>query len=265
MSWHQSCSQLDRGGRYATLISEANPALLSDHSHGNVGSGSGAGGRTSKGRPLSDWITSIQDGDEDMDLAFEAIKSMGPDASAAIPEMIDILDQPFIGIRIGVDDDDEIAQKLSDIQLRSDAVDSLAAMGKAAAPATVSLIRWALTKRVIPEDLETERDYKSYVDLVALDVLERVHVVNVISGFPVEAAPAILTLINSSDKDEQKLAVAILQEHTLPIAATLMKSNKCDDRKLGVAILMDLWAVVPADHLLNLRLSAECTTTGPRD
>jgi hypothetical protein len=221
----------------------------------------------SKGRPLSSWIDSIRDGDEDMDMAFQAIQSMGPGASAAVPEMMDILDQPFVGIRIGVDDDDEIAQKLSDIQLRSDAVDSLAAMGSAAAPATVSLIKWALTKRVIPENLETERDYKSFVDLVSMDVLERVRVVNVISGFPREAAPAILRLINSSNKDEQKLAVAILQEHTLPIAAALLKSAKCDDRKLGVAILMDLWSVVPADHLLDLRLSAECSTSpgGPEN
>jgi hypothetical protein len=218
---------------------------------------------TFQGRPLSYWIDSIHERNEDMPTAFEAIQTLGPLAAAAVPELARIFDEPFSPICIGEDDNEAILQKISAIQLRSDALDSLAAIGPLASPAASALIRWALTPRVIPEAIRSGRDYRAYVDLVVLDVLERMRVVNVISGFRLEAAEQIRLLVNSNVSDERKLGVAILEGHVLPITVQLLKSADCDSRQLGLALLTDLWAVVPAEDLLQLKRVAACPVTAP--
>jgi hypothetical protein len=96
------------------------------------------------------------------------------------------------------------------------------------------------------------------VDLVSLDTLERIRVVTVISGFRLETASAIRDLIHSKVTDERKLGVAILQTNTLLVAAELLKTNDCDVRKLGLALLVDMWSVVPTDHLEDLKEVTAC-------
>jgi hypothetical protein len=86
-------------------------------------------------------------------------------------------------------------------------------------------------------------------------------VVNAISKFRLEAADAILVLLSSNVTDVRKFGVAILQGYALPVAADLLKSESCDARKLGVSLLIDMWAVVPSDHLMDLKEMSACTVT----
>ena len=54
-----------------------------------------------QGRSLSDWLKAIHDRDEDMmPLAFEAIRSLGPDAWAAVPELKRVVAAPFAPIQL---------------------------------------------------------------------------------------------------------------------------------------------------------------------
>lgn len=213
---------------------------------------------TYRGKPLSHWLKSIQNRDLEMELAFDAIHALGPDASAAVPELTEIVAESFTPVQIGVDTRDLILSKLADILLRADAVDALAAIGEAAAPSSETLIQWALTLRVIPGNLAEAKDQESFIDLVAMDVLERMRVAGAVAEFGPGASPAIAQSLTSPDAEERKLAVAILNEKALPIAASLLKAKNCDERELGIAILTDMWPVVPKDHPIELKSALGC-------
>ena len=124
---------------------------------------------------------------------------------------------------------------------------------EAAAPSSATLIQWALTIRVAPGDNSDSKDQERFIDLVTLDVLERMRVAGAIAQFGRRAIPAVAALMASPDDEERKLAVAILSENALPIAAELLKSENCDEREIGIAILVDMWPVVPKEHLIALK------------
>jgi hypothetical protein len=166
--------------------------------------------------------------------------------------------EPFTPVRIGVDRDDVIAPKLLSIRLRADAIDALTAIGVAAASSAVPLIQWALTVRVIPMKLDNMKDDELFVDLITMDVLERMRVAGAVARFGPAAAPAIVALLKAPDGEKRKLGVAILSENTLPIAAYLLKSRNCENRKRGIAILADMWPVVAKEHLTELETALVC-------
>jgi hypothetical protein len=145
-----------------------------------------------------------------------------------------------------------IVSKLLDIGLRAESIDALASIGEPAAPSSATLIHWALTIRVVPGDKGDAKDQERFIDLVTLDVLERMRVAGAIAQFGRRAIPAIAVLLASPDDEERKLAVAILSENALPIAAELLKSENCEEREVGMAILVDMWPVVPKEHLIAL-------------
>jgi hypothetical protein len=211
-----------------------------------------------QGEPLSYWLRSIRDRDEKMLLAFDAIMGLGPDAWPAVEELTRIVGEPFTPVRIGLDRDDVIAPKLLSIHLRADAIDALTAIGEAAASSAAPLIQWALTVRVIPMNLDNVKDDELFVDLITLDVLERMRVAGAVARFGPAAAPAIVALLKSPDDEKRKLGVAILSENALPLAAQLLKSRHCEDRKRGIAILADMWPVVAKEHLTELRAALVC-------
>jgi hypothetical protein len=211
-----------------------------------------------QGKPLSYWLRSIRDRDDKIELAFDAIIDFGPDGWPAVEELTRIVAEPFTPVTIGLDRDDVIAATLFDIHLRADAIDALAAIGEAAASSTVPLIQWALTVRVIPVNLDNLKDNELFVDLITIDVLERMRVAGAVAQFGSAAAPTVLALLKSPDGEKRKLAVAILSENALPIAAYLLKSRNCEDRKSGIAILADMWPVVAKDHLAKLKSAPVC-------
>jgi hypothetical protein len=205
-------------------------------------------------------VRSIRDRDEKILLAINAVTDLGPDAWPAVGELTRIVAEPFTPVRIGVDRDDVIASKLSSIRLRADAIDALTAIGEAAASSTAPLIQWALAVRVIPMNLDNVKDKELFVDLITIDVLERMRVAGAVARLGPAAAPAIVVLLKSPDGEKRKLGVAILNEHALPIAAQLLKSRKCEDRKRGIAILDDMWPVVAKEHLAELKAAPVCNT-----
>jgi hypothetical protein len=211
-----------------------------------------------QGKPLSYWMTSIRDRDERMVPAFDAIVELGPDAWPAVEELTRIVAEPFTPFRIGVDREDMIAPTLFSIGLRAEAIDALTAIGEAAASSTVPLIEWALTVRVIPINLDDLKDGELFVDLITIDVLERMRVAGAVARFGPAAAPAIVALLKSPDGEKRKLGVAILSDGALPIVANLSKSRKCEDRKRGIAILADMWPVVAKEHLAALKTALVC-------
>src|SRR5262245_57762821 len=106
---------------------------------------------TYQGKKLNYWIKAIQNRNEElMPLAFDAIRALGPDARATVPQLIRVVAAPFTPIQLGIDSDELIANKLYDMEVRSEAIDTLASVGEAAAPATIPLVNWALTVRVMP-------------------------------------------------------------------------------------------------------------------
>jgi hypothetical protein len=210
-----------------------------------------------QGEPLSHWLKSIRERDDAIVLAFDAIRDLGPDAWPAVEELTRIVAEPFTPVRIGVDQDNVIASKLSSIRLRADAIDALTAIGEAAASSAAPLIQWALTVRVIPINLDREGN-ELFVDLITLDVLERMRVAGAVARFGPAAAPAIVALLKSPDGEKRKLGVAILSENALPIAASLLTSRNCEDRKRGIAILADMWPVVATEHLAELKAALVC-------
>jgi len=211
-----------------------------------------------QGKPLSYWLKSIRDRDDKMERAFDAITDLGPDASPAVEELARIVAEPFTPVRIGEDVNDVIAGKLFSIRTRSGAIDALTAIGEASASSALPLIRWALAVRVIPIKLDNLSDQELFVDLLTIDVLERMRVAGAVARFGPDAAPAVVELLKSSDDEERKLAVAILSENTLPIVAHLLKSRNCDDRNRGIAILADMWPVVAKEHLAELKSAIVC-------
>jgi len=210
------------------------------------------------GKPLCYWLRSIRDRDDKILLAFDAIMDLGPDAWPAVEELTRIVAEPFTPVRIGVDRDDMIASKLLSIHLRADAIDALTAIGEAAASSAAPLIQWAVTVRVIPMNLDNVKDNELFVDLITLDVLERMRVAGAVARFGPAAAPAIVALLKSPDGEKRKLGVAILNENALPIVAFLLKSRNCEDRKRGIAILADMWPVVAEEHLAELKAAPVC-------
>ena len=202
------------------------------------------------GKPLSYWLSSIRNRDKEMEQAFDAIRDLGPGAETAVPELTRIVAEPFTPVKVGVDKNEVIISRLLNIQLRADAIDALAAIGPAAARSSTSLIQWALTVRVVPADAGSIEDRDLFVDLVAIDVLERMRVAGAVAQFGLGAVPAVTALLASPDGEVRKLGVAILSENALPIAATLLKSGDCEDRRLGIALLFDLWPVVRKDQLI---------------
>jgi hypothetical protein len=211
-----------------------------------------------RGKPLSYWIESLRNRDEEMRLAFAAINALGPDAESAVPELVRIVSEPFTAIWVGTDKREQVADKVASIQQRADAIDALGAIGARAAAATPSLIQWALMVRVVPMNVATREDEELYIDLIAVDVLERMRVAGTVALFGKSAILPIVASLASQNDEERKLAVAILSEHAPSIAAALLKSESCESRKLGIAILMDMWPVVSADHIKDLAGALNC-------
>jgi hypothetical protein len=125
------------------------------------------------------------------------------------------------------------------------------------------LIQWALTIRVVPVDKSDPKDSERFIELVTIDVLERMRVAGAIAQFGRRAIPAVAALLASPDDEKRKLAVAILSENALPIAAELLKSENCEEREVGIAILLDMWPVVPRNHLIDLK-DLSCSQLGMR-
>jgi hypothetical protein len=110
-----------------------------------------------QGKSLSFWVQVIRDRDEKlMQIAFDALRSMGPQAWPAVPELTQMVSAPFTAIHIGKDSDEEISSKLYDIEMRSEAIDTLATIGDAASSATIPIIDWALTIRVSARDISAK-------------------------------------------------------------------------------------------------------------
>jgi hypothetical protein len=210
------------------------------------------------GKPLSYWISSIHAHNEHMDLAFAAIMSIGPLAAPAVSELTQVLSEPFVPIRVGIDDKNAVADKLVDIDIRVSAINALAAIGDEAAPSVPALIRWALSPRVVVEKMETEADRHLFIEMVTIDVVERMRVAGLISSFGVKAAPAIHSLLTAGDSEGRKFAVAILSDAALPIISQLLKSKRCEDRTLGVEMLLHMWPVVAKEHLIELKKTTQC-------
>jgi hypothetical protein len=216
----------------------------------------------SLGKRLSYWLEALRSRDpERMGMAYDAILELGPAASNAVPELTRIVAEPFTPIHPGVDDGREVLLKLRSIFTRAGAVDSLGAIGEPAAPAAASVIQWALTIRVLPPEKRSPQD-DLFIELVGMDVMERMRGAGTVAQFGPLAAPAVLELVKSSDGERRKFAAAILNEESLPIAEDLMKSKSCRDRMLGISLLADMWPVVAASHLETLKDILAC---GPDD
>jgi hypothetical protein len=211
------------------------------------------------GKKLSYWVKVIHDRDERMiSLAFDAIRMFGPEARAAVPELIELVAAPFTPVRIGTDSQRVVAGKVYDIEVRGGAIDALAAIGESASPATMPLVRWALTLRVVPDNVKTADDEELFMELVMMDAEHRMRVAGAISEFGPDASPVIAGLLSSSDAAKRKLGVVILKEGSLPIAAELLRSDKCTDRTLGLAILKDMDLVVARSYLDWLQARIVC-------
>jgi hypothetical protein len=211
------------------------------------------------GKTVDYWIKVIRDRDEQkISLAFDAIRALGPDAQAAVPDLIAIVVAPFTPILIGTDSQTVIASKIYDIEIRAGAIDSLTAIGESAGSATVPLIRWALTRRVIPENIRNEEDRELFTELVIMDTEQRMGIAGAVDEFGKAASTAIAALLSSQNDDKRKFGVAILGPDALPIAEELLRSPHCDDRNLGLQILRDMDLVVPKSHLDTLELQVLC-------
>ena len=217
---------------------------------------------TSLGKPLSYWLKSIKDLDrENMDLAFQAIVNLGPDAWPAVPQLTQIVAEPFTPIELNVDDYNVVVSKLVSIQIRGDAIDALAAIGEAAASSAVTLMNWGLTLRVLPGETLNRQQDDLFVDLVVIDVVQRMRVAGAILAFGADAYPAVAALLKSPDSESRKLAVAILGENSPMVASVLSKSRTCEERKLGISILFDLWPVIAREYLNALKGRFACDQT----
>jgi hypothetical protein len=204
------------------------------------------------GKPLSYWLKSIRNRDDQMGMAFDAIRHLGPAAHSAVPDLILVVSEPFTPIEVGVDGYVAVTRKLRTIMIHSSAVDCLGAIGYAAAPSAPALAEWALTPRMILRGIRNRQEQDAFVDLVGIDVAERMRVVGAISQFTADASPFIAGLLKSPDPEARKLGVAILHENALPIAVTLLQSQACGDQELGFNILFDMWPVVSRNHLIDL-------------
>jgi hypothetical protein len=214
---------------------------------------------TYEGRSLSVWLKIIRDRHHDMiELAFDAIRRLGPQAGRAVPELAKIVSAPFTAIDIGNDSDDVVADKLYDIELRSEAIDALASIGEAAAPSTGAVIQWALTLRVAPQDGFTPAENELFLQLVALDAEYRLRVIAAVTAFGRPAGEALVRTLKSQNVEKRKMAVAILGLDALTLAAHLLRSADCEDKQLAVAILNDMEPVVARSYITQLRRGLVC-------
>jgi hypothetical protein len=212
----------------------------------------------SLGEPLSHWIKVIRERNtEELGMAFDAIVELGPAASAAVSELTQIVAEPFTPIRLGRDDKSEVLTKLRMIFMKGGAIDSLGAIGEKAAPSARSVIEWSLTIRVLPP--EDRSANALFIELVSMDVMERMRGAGTVAQFGIGAAPAVQELMESADSDRRKFAVAILNEAALPIVSSLMNSGSCRDRMLGLSALADMWPVVASSHLDYLTEILACS------
>src|SRR5207253_10610278 len=125
-------------------------------------------------KPLSYWLKIIRNRDETMlSLAFDAVRNLGPDAGAAVPELTRVIAAQFTPIRIGKDSQEAIATKVIDIEIRGEAIDTLAMIGESAATSTLPLIRWALTPRVVAGISSNADDDELFIELVMMDTEQR--------------------------------------------------------------------------------------------
>ena len=199
------------------------------------------------GKPLNYWLQVLRDRNEEMiSLAFDAIRGLGPQARAAVPELTALVAAP---IRIGKDSPKLIAKKLYDIEVRAQAIDALAAIGESASSAAAPLIRWALTMRVIPEAIRNSDDEELFIELVMMDSEQRMRIAGAVGKLGPDASEIIAALVSSSDPIKRKFGVVILNEGALPIASKLLRSHKCDDRTLGLTILKDMDLIVARPYL----------------
>jgi hypothetical protein len=211
------------------------------------------------GHPLSYWLKSIRDRDpEKIQMAFDAIVELGPEAWRAVPELTKIVAEPFAPIEFESDSRSQIHRKLLDIQLRAGAVDSLGAIGEAAASSAGPVIRWGMTIRVLPGHTRSSAD-PFLIELIGIDVLERMRVAGTVARFGRDASGAVQKLIESPDNEARKFSAAILNEATVLIATGLMTSRSCVDRELGLSLLSAMWPVVAKDHLITLGEILECS------
>ena len=212
-----------------------------------------------QGKPLNYWLKAIRHRDESlMPLAFDAIRALGPDARASIPELIRLLAAPFDPIRLGVDSDEMIATKLYDLEVRSEAIDALASIGEAAAPATIPLMNWAMMVRVMPSQTMDVEENDRFIDLVTVEAEYRIGVAHAIQQFRNPGIARLARFIKTADAEKRKFAVMTLGSEVLPIAADLLRSPNCDDERLGVAILEDLEPIVALVYLTQLKQNAVC-------
>jgi hypothetical protein len=211
------------------------------------------------GKPLTFWVQALHNRDKEMmPSALEAIISIGPDARSAAPELVQIVSAPFAPIQLGVDPDKVIARKLEDIDFRSGAVDALGAIGQDASSATIPLIQWALKVRVLPAAVANAKDDALFVDMVAIDAIERMRVAGAVVSFGDSAFPTIARLLKSRDTETRKFATVILSENALPIASNLLKSRDCDDQQLGIEILTNLEPAVGRSYIAALKGMVVC-------
>jgi hypothetical protein len=212
-----------------------------------------------QGKTLSYWLGVIGNRNDKMiSVAFEALRSMGPQAWPAVPELTRIVSAPFSPIRIGKDSDATIAAKLYDIEVRSEAIDVLASIGESAATATAAIIQWAVTVRVAPEAILTRDENERFIDLVTLDAEYRIRIIRAAAEFGKPAVPTLNRLLKSSDAEKRKLAVVILGEDALAAATELMKSDSCDDKQLAVRILGDMEPFVSKVYLAEITSMIRC-------
>jgi hypothetical protein len=194
-----------------------------------------------------------------MSQALGAIASIGPAASAAVPELTALVSAPFTPIRLGVDSEETVADKLYDFEMRSAAIDALASIGKASAPATVSVIEWALMPRAIPSPVGSTLENELFVDLATLEVEYRIRVIDAIGQFGESALTTTAKFLSSSNPEKRKFAVVILGTDVLPVASDHLKSSRCEDRRLGLTIFGDLEPLIPKTYLDHLSEVLVCT------
>jgi hypothetical protein len=214
---------------------------------------------TYQGKTLNYWLKAIRDRDEElMPLAFDAIRALGADARAAVPELTRVVAAPFAPIRLGIDSDEVVVDKLYDLEVRSDAIDALAFIGEAAAPATIPLIDWAMTVRIMPSGTSSIEEHDQFIDLVTLEAEYRIAVIHAIQQFGNGGISTLARVVKSANPEKRKFAIMALGSEVLPIATDLLRSRNCDDEQLGIAILGDLEPLVARVYLTQLRHMAGC-------
>jgi hypothetical protein len=218
--------------------------------------------RTYQGQPLTFWLKVIRDRNEDkLSAAFDAIHSLGPDAWVAVPDLTRVVEAPFVPIDIDRDSQKAVSAKLYDIAVRIEAIETLGWIGESAAPSTMALLQWGLTKRVSPPAKHSAEADELYIELVAMDAEQKMRVAGAVAQFGRDTFPAIARMVASPDIAKRKLAVAILSQDALPVATELLRSRACDDRELGLEILKDMDLVVAPNHIdeLSRQIRENCT------